>query len=204
MDDPFLVGGLERLGNLSRDGQRFADRDDRLGNPLRERVAVDELEHERRGAVDRLEAIDRGNLRMIQRRQQPRLAIEAGAPLGIGREQRRQHLDRHIAAEGRIVRAIHLAHAAGAEQPDDAIRTELPADQRLTLLGRRWSHQRARWPIEKVLRAAGVREQRLDFLAQRFVARTRLAQKRRALIRMCARAPPRTGRRPSSSAGRSL
>jgi hypothetical protein len=41
---------LERIGNLMRDVQGLIDRDRRLGDPLGERVAVNELEYER-GAV---------------------------------------------------------------------------------------------------------------------------------------------------------
>ena len=36
---------------------------------------------------------------MIQRGQQPRLAVEANAPLGIGREEAREDFDRDIAPE---------------------------------------------------------------------------------------------------------
>ena len=50
-------------------------------------------------------------------------------PLGIEREGGRQDLDRHIAPQLRIARAIHLAHPARAEQRDDSIDADLLADQ---------------------------------------------------------------------------
>ena len=65
---------------------------------------------------DVLDAVDRGDVRMIQRREQARLALEAREPLGIGGERRRQDLDRDVAAEPGVARAVDLAHAARAER----------------------------------------------------------------------------------------
>jgi hypothetical protein len=36
----------------------------------------------------------------------------------------RQNFDRHIAPKPRIARAIHLAHATGAEQREDLVRAQ--------------------------------------------------------------------------------
>ena len=47
MDDPLIVRGFKCLGNLSRDRQRFVDEDRALRDPIRQRRAVDEFEHER-------------------------------------------------------------------------------------------------------------------------------------------------------------
>ena len=54
-----------------------------------------------------------------------RLALEAGAHLGVRGQVRRQHLDRHVAPEPRVVGAIDLAHAARAERGEDLVGTEL-------------------------------------------------------------------------------
>ena len=35
-----------------------------------------------------------------------------------------QHLDRDVALEARVARAVHLAHAAGAERRQDLVRAE--------------------------------------------------------------------------------
>ncbi len=59
----------------------------------------------------------------------PRLAREAGAALGIGGEVGRQDLDRHVATELAVARAIDLAHAAGAERSDDRVGAELTSDE---------------------------------------------------------------------------
>ena len=62
---------------------------------------------------------------MIERGEQARLAREAGAAFGIGGEVRWKDLDRHVATELAVARAIDLAHAAGAKWCDDAVRPEL-------------------------------------------------------------------------------
>ena len=79
MDDALLVRRFERVGDLPRDGQRLADR--RCGPvamPIGERVAVDELEDQRGRAVHVLEAVDRADVRMIQRRPAAALRARSG------------------------------------------------------------------------------------------------------------------------------
>ena len=50
-------------------------------------------------------------------------ALEPREPLWIGGKQLRQHLDRHLAMELRIARAIDLAHSARADRAEDFIGT---------------------------------------------------------------------------------
>ena len=61
---------------------------------------------------------------MGQRRDRPRLAFEARQGVGVVRKVLRQHFDRDVAAEPRVARAIHLAHAAGAKCTGDFVGTE--------------------------------------------------------------------------------
>ena len=67
MDDPLLVRGFERLGDLLRDGQCFVDRDRASRDALREILALDEFHHERRDAAALFEPVDAGDVRMVQR-----------------------------------------------------------------------------------------------------------------------------------------
>ena len=54
-----------------------------------------------------------------------RLALEAGQAVGIGaRRLGGQHLERDVAAEPRVARAVDLAHAARAERGDDLVGAE--------------------------------------------------------------------------------
>ena len=113
--DALLVGGLERVGDLPGDHERFIDRKRALLDPLCERHAVDQLEDQTADALELLETVDGGDVRMIERRQQLRLATEAGHAVGIAGERRGQHLERHVPPELGVARAIDLAHAAGAD-----------------------------------------------------------------------------------------
>ena len=69
----------------------------------------------------------RADVRMIERRDRARLALEAVAKLRVGRERRGEDLDRDGAIEPRVARAIDLAHAARADERDDFIGAETHA-----------------------------------------------------------------------------
>ena len=114
VNDAVLMRCFERIGNLMRDVQGLTDGDRPPGDPLGERVAVDELEYERGRTIPDFEPVDGADVRMVQRGQQPRLALEADAPLGIGREETREDFDRDIAPELPVACPIHLAHATHA------------------------------------------------------------------------------------------
>ncbi len=72
-------------------------------------------------------AVNVGDIRMVERRQHLRLAAETGETVGIVRDGREQNLDRDLAVQFRIARAIDLAHAAGAQRRDDFVRPEARA-----------------------------------------------------------------------------
>ena len=78
------------------------------------------------------EAVDCGDVRVIQRREQPRLAFEARQPFGICRKEARQDFDRNVATEFRVTCAVHFAHAADAEEVENLINPEpLSRERRL-------------------------------------------------------------------------
>ena len=52
--------------------------------------------------------VDRGDVRMIQRRERLRLALEPRQAVGVRGERVRQDLDRDLATERRVRRPIHL------------------------------------------------------------------------------------------------
>ena len=66
---------------------------------------------------------------MIQRRERLRFALEAGEPLGVAGERVGQDLDRDVAIQLRVARAIDLAHAAGPKGGEDLVRAEANAGQ---------------------------------------------------------------------------
>ena len=65
MDDPFLMRGVERGGNLARDRERLGNRQSPARQTIGERRSFDELENERRDAIFQSE--DRADVRVVQR-----------------------------------------------------------------------------------------------------------------------------------------
>ena len=64
---------------------------------------------------------------MRQRRDRFRLALEAGQRVGIGSHGLREDLDRDVAVELRVPRAIDLAHPPRAERREDLVGAEAGA-----------------------------------------------------------------------------
>ena len=69
----------------------------------------------------------RGDVRMVQRGEDFGFALEAREPIGIAGERLGQHLDRDLAFQLGVRRAIHLAHPAGADLGGDFVRAEAGA-----------------------------------------------------------------------------
>ena len=127
MDDPGRVGGVERVGDLSRDGQRLGERQRAPAHAIVQRVALDQLEHQGRHVAGVFETVDGPDVRMIERCEQPCFAFEARHAIGVRRERRRQDLQRDVATQLRIACAIHFAHPAGAEGREDFVGAEARA-----------------------------------------------------------------------------
>jgi hypothetical protein len=88
MDDPLLVRGFQRFGDLLGNGQRFVDWNGTSRNTVSERLAFDEL-HDERAYVGSgfsrtfFESVDRRDVRVIQGREDFRFALETGYPIRI-------------------------------------------------------------------------------------------------------------------------
>ena len=109
MDDAGRVRRGHAVGDLHGEVEHLARPLDR-----RQRAAVEELHDQ----VVRPDVVQLADVRMIQRRDGARFALEAVAEFG-GRL-----LDRDEAIEPRVARFVHLAHPAGTERARDFIRTE--------------------------------------------------------------------------------
>jgi hypothetical protein len=73
------VRGLERLGDLPGDGEGLVEGERPALQPLGEVLALDELHDEGADAARLLEAVDRGDVRVLQLGQDLRLALETRA-----------------------------------------------------------------------------------------------------------------------------
>ncbi len=71
--------------------------------------------------LGRVKAINRQNVRVIERSGCPRFLLETSQSIGVRCQLFRQHFDCNFAVEGLVASAIHLAHAARAQRRDDLI-----------------------------------------------------------------------------------
>src|SRR3990172_8377257 len=62
------------------------------------------------------EAVDGGDVGMVERRQQPGFALESGQPFWFTGKNFGQNFQGDFALQARVSRAIDLAHAASADQ----------------------------------------------------------------------------------------
>ena len=104
--------------------------------PLRQILTLDQFHHQRPDAAVVFEAVDVGDVRVVQRRQRLGFAGEPGEPFGVAGEEIGHHLDRDIAVERRVTRPIDLAHAAGAEEGQHLVRSDSGAGRNRHWLGR--------------------------------------------------------------------
>ena len=125
--DALPMGALERSRDLFADRQDLVERQTSALDPARQRLSLDELHDQVVGLLIVADVVERADVRIVQCRDGARFALEARPRLRIGGERRRQPLDRDRAVEPRVAPAIHLAHAARAEQTGELIGTEARA-----------------------------------------------------------------------------
>ena len=92
--------------------------------PLRERLALDELHHDVPDRAVLLGAVDRRDRRVVDGREHPGLALEARHAAGIRGGVVGQDLDRDVPAELPVARAVHHAHSPRAEHVEDLVGPE--------------------------------------------------------------------------------
>src|SRR5206468_12840677 len=73
------------------------------------------------------DVVERADVRVVQASDRARLALEAHAALAALLRLRRQDFDGHGAIDARVDAAIHLAHAAAANEGDDLVRAQTSA-----------------------------------------------------------------------------
>ena len=195
MNDALLVRRFQRFGNLTRDGQRLFQRNRPECDSVCERRPIDQLQHQRLRAVRLFEAVDRADVRVIERGEQLRFAREPRQAVRIEREPLGQHLQGDVAIQLRVARAIHLAHGARTKRGDDFVGTHSKTRgedcvRQRAVHRRRWGSERIGkhrltgdgQPIEEADVRGVRRQQRLDFTTQRLVVTSRSGQKGVALF----------------------
>ena len=95
--DPRLVRRLETFRDLPTDVDRLLDRKPPPLEPRCQVLAGHELHRDEAGVVDLVDAVHVREIRVVQRGQRLRLALEAPETLLVVRKLLGQHLDRHLA-----------------------------------------------------------------------------------------------------------
>ena len=91
-------------------------------------LALDEFHDEEQAPLGLVDPVDRRDVRVVQARERPGLTAEARDPLAVVGEILGQDLERDVATEPCVVRAVDLAHSAPAEVGDDLVVGEGGAD----------------------------------------------------------------------------
>ena len=127
MDDALVMRGFQRLADLFGDAECFIDRNRTADESSIETFAIDEFEHQELCAVRFLHPMDLRDVWMIQRCENFGFTLEPSEAFRIAGYRSRQHLDGDLASEVGISGAIHLAHAAAAQQRQNLVDAEAGA-----------------------------------------------------------------------------
>ena len=124
MHDAALVRVFQRFANLLRNPQRFINGNRPRFDAIRQRRPFDKLHHQRMRISGIFETVNRRNIGMIQRGEDFCFALESRHAFDVARERIGQDLQRHIASQLRIPRAIYLAHPARTNGTSDFVRAD--------------------------------------------------------------------------------
>jgi hypothetical protein len=129
VDDALAVGLLEGRGDLLGDLEGLVDGDRTPREALLEVFTHDELEGEEGLSVRFFQTVDGGDVRVVERGEEVRLALETGEALGVLSDLGREDLDGHVTVKVGVGGAVDLAHAPGPDGGGDAVVGKGLADQ---------------------------------------------------------------------------
>jgi hypothetical protein len=126
--EPVCVGDVQRACDLPADADA-ALRFQRAVPKQRLQVgAADQPHGDVELATDLPRVVDRDDVRMLERGGEARLAQEPLAERYVLRQLRREQLQRDVAIEGEVARAVDDAHSAAAKNFVEPVASELGAD----------------------------------------------------------------------------
>ena len=130
VDDVFPMRRRKRVGQRNRDVEEPRQRESTTANPLVERAPLNELHCHEGNIIVFLDGEDGDDMRVVERGDGLGFASEARETIDVSREGIGKNLQRHIAIQFRVERAVDLSHATSAEQGLYFVAAELPSDQR--------------------------------------------------------------------------
>ena len=102
----------------------FAERKRLPGEPVGERFALQVLHDEEIKAVLPADVVEGADVRMVQTRSRPGLALESLSQVGIVGHMAGENFDRDGSVEPRVRGSIHFPHPTGTEVGMDFVRAE--------------------------------------------------------------------------------
>ena len=194
----------ERVGNLERVAARRIERQRAAVQTLLQGDALHELHAQVGPAVVLADVVHVADIRMGEPRRLPRLGQQARVGRRVAAAP--QHLDRVIALEPQMSRAVHVAHAAGSQPLADLVVADPGADRQIAVAEAR--QRRDQGVVEKPRRVLRRAQQFFDLTGRGFVAggrEKRIALRRRArqrLVKQGLDPGPVSSHAPSSCAAR--
>ena len=135
MNDVGLVRAGKTVGDLDGDVEQLLDRQRARLNELAKGPAFDQLHRDVDGAVGAADVVDVDDVGMIQAGGRARFLLESPPPFGVRREVGRQYLQRDVAAQPAVVRAVDLAHPTRGNRRNDFVASKAGSGCDCHLLG---------------------------------------------------------------------
>jgi hypothetical protein len=132
VEDAFVVSGSEPFRYLTEEWKSLFDGKWMARDSVGEGFAFDELHDQKAPARRFLEPVESCHVRVIQRREETRFALESGKPLGVVVDSFRQDFDGDVPAELRIARPVDDPHPPSPELLQDLVMGEGRSNHRPT------------------------------------------------------------------------
>src|SRR6058998_2905470 len=119
--------GLQCFRNLAADPQSLFDTESARRQPVAQRLAWHQLQHQVAHAIGLLQPMDGSDVGMIQGSHRSRLAPKTCEPLWIERKGLRQDLQGHFPLELRVAGSVNLPHPAYTQHRENLVETNPPS-----------------------------------------------------------------------------
>ena len=121
MNDALGVRGLDAIGYLPEDQHCLVPSERTTGDTLRQRLALDQLHDQELPALGFFEAVERGDVGVIQLCKKTRLSLEALRAFLVPRKFLGKNFDSDVTAELRVLGAVNLTHTPFANGLEDFV-----------------------------------------------------------------------------------
>ncbi len=129
MHEALLVGEIQALGDVGGDVEDVRHAQAALGDAILERAAGDVFGRQVVHAGVAADVVHRHQVRMLELGGDLAFGEEAAGELGIGRQDRRHHLQRDLAVQRLLHRQEDRGHAAFADRAEDAVAGNVDVDR---------------------------------------------------------------------------